>query len=51
MSKRNYDACGATKKKLVTIENAGHGLAFPVNREKYIESLRDFEIECDFFNK
>lgn len=50
MSVECFNASGA-KKKLVTIENAGHGLAFPVNREKYIESLRDFEMECDFFNK
>jgi pimeloyl-ACP methyl ester carboxylesterase len=50
MSVECFNASGANK-KLVTIENAGHGLAFPVNREKYIESLRDFEIECDFFNK
>jgi pimeloyl-ACP methyl ester carboxylesterase len=50
MSVECFNASGA-KKKLVTIENAGHGLAFPVNREKYIESLRDFEMECNFFNK
>ena len=42
MSLALFDAC-VTEKALVTIEGAGHGLAFPVNKEKYISSLRDFE--------
>ena len=50
MSVECFEACNAPK-KLVTIEGAGHGLAFPVNREKYINSLHDFEMECNFFNK
>ena len=50
MSVECFNATNA-KKKLVTIESAGHGLAFPVNRSKYVESLRDFEMECDLFNK
>lgn len=50
MSVECFNACNAPK-KLVTIEGAGHGLAFPVNREKYINSLHDFEVECDLFHK
>lgn len=50
MSVECFNACKA-KKKIVTIEGAGHGLAFPVNREKYVESLRDFEDEANLFNK
>ena len=41
MSRELYDAC-PTRKKLVTIPGAGHGLAFPVDREKYLAELLDF---------
>jgi pimeloyl-ACP methyl ester carboxylesterase len=41
MSVRNYEAC-ASKKVLVTIEGAGHGLCYPVNPEKYIAALHEF---------
>ena len=41
MSVENYEAC-ITDKKLVTIEGAGHGLAFPINQEKYITELKSF---------
>ena len=41
MSKLNYDAC-ASRKTLVTIPGAGHGLAYPVAPEKYITTLREF---------
>lgn len=41
MSKRNYDAC-ASRKKLVTIPGAGHGLCFPVAKELYLSTLREF---------
>lgn len=33
------------KKKLVFIKGAGHGLAFPVDKELYINSIIDFESE------
>ena len=45
MSHRLYNAC-ITKKKLVTVPNAGHGLAFPVDQDKYIDALKQFESEC-----
>ncbi len=41
MSRINYEACGS-KKKLVTVAGAGHGLSYPVNPEKYLNSLREF---------
>ena len=50
MSVECFNACSAPK-KLVNIENAGHGLAFPRNKEKYINSLREFETEANIFNK
>ncbi len=42
MSKEMYDVCVAPK-KLVTIKGAGHGLAFPVDKEGYLNALREFE--------
>lgn len=50
MSVECYEACNS-QKKLVTIKGAGHGLCFPVAQKEYIEALRDFENECNFFNK
>ncbi len=41
MSRINYEACRC-KKMLVTIPNAGHGLSFLVEPEKYLVALRDF---------
>ena len=41
MSRESYDAC-ASRKRLVIIEGAGHGLAYPVDPEKYIEELKKF---------
>lgn len=50
MSVECFNATEAPK-KLVTIETAGHGLAFPVNPTKYVESLRNFENEANLFNR
>lgn len=41
MSVANYEAC-ASPKRLVTIKNAGHGLCFPMDPERYFEELKDF---------
>ena len=41
MSRKNFDAC-ASKKKLVTVKGAGHGLSFLVSPQKYYEKLDDF---------
>ena len=48
MSVRLYEACTGRHKKLVTIHGAGHGLAFPVAQEDYVEALREFKRECGF---
>lgn len=50
MSEACFNAC-VSQKKLVTIEGAGHGLAYPVNPQKYVGSLADFESECNLFGK
>lgn len=41
MSKLCYDAC-ASRKKLVTVPGAGHGLSFPVDQDGYIQAVKDF---------
>jgi len=41
MSRISYEAC-ASRKKLVTVPGAGHGLSYPVAPEQYIEALREF---------
>jgi fermentation-respiration switch protein FrsA (DUF1100 family) len=41
MSVLNYEAC-TSKKMLVTIEGAGHGLAFVKDPEKYYLALKEF---------
>ena len=41
MSQINFDAC-ASKKQLVTIPGAGHGLSYLVDPETYLNALRDF---------
>ena len=41
MSKENYDAC-ASRKALVIIPGAGHGLSYPVDKQTYLQTLRDF---------
>ena len=50
MSVECYEATKSPR-KLVTIEGAGHGLAFPKDPEKYVESLREFESEARLFTK
>jgi len=47
MSRRVYEAC-VSQKKLVTIPGAGHGLAFPTDKEAYLKALADFQQECGF---
>jgi fermentation-respiration switch protein FrsA (DUF1100 family) len=41
MSRENYEAC-ASRKELVFIAGAGHGLAYPVDKQKYLQTLGDF---------
>ena len=41
MSRELYGAC-ASRKQLITVPGAGHGLSFPVDQERYLQTLRDF---------
>ena len=41
MSQENYDAC-ASRKELVIIPGAGHGLSYPVDKPTYLKALGDF---------
>lgn len=41
MSRVNYDAC-ASRKQLVTIPGAGHGLSYPAAPETYLKAAREF---------
>ncbi|MBR3750877.1 MAG: alpha/beta hydrolase [Clostridia bacterium] len=41
MAQECYDAC-ASRKCLVTIPNAGHGLAYMIAPDKYIASMKEF---------
>ena len=50
MSEELYAVCTAPNKRLVKIEGAGHGLAFPKAKEEYINALREFEAEAQFIN-
>lgn len=42
MSRQNYEACASKYKKLVFIEGAGHGLAYPENPKAYLDALKEF---------
>lgn len=42
MSCRLYEAC-KSEKKLVIIEGAGHGLAYPADKETYLNAMKEFE--------
>ena len=41
MSVKNYDAC-VSRKKLVTVKGAGHGLAYIVDPDEYLKELNEF---------
>ena len=43
MSVKNFDACTHSIKKMVSVENAGHGLAYLVDTEGYFNAIRDFD--------
>ena len=41
MSQQMYEAC-SSKKMLVTVPGAGHGLSYPVQPEQYLYAMREF---------
>lgn len=48
MSRITYDAC-PTRKQLVTVPGAGHGLSYPIAPKEYLDALQDFfgvEVSC-----
>ena len=45
MSERLYEAC-PTKKRFVKVKGAGHGLAYPLDKEGYVNAIKEFEAEC-----
>ncbi len=45
MSKDIYEACKATK-KLVLVEGAGHGLAYPIDKTGYLKAVKAFDKDC-----
>lgn len=42
MSERLYAACASEKKRLITVKDADHGLAFSVDKENYLKTLNEF---------
>ncbi len=51
MSEESYNACASKHKRLVKIEGAGHGLAFPAAQERYVREVADFFAEALSENK
>ncbi len=47
MSEKMFAECTNEIKSLTPIEGAGHGLAYPVNNDLYLQSLMDFEKKWD----
>ena len=41
MSRKNYEAC-ASRKELIQVPGAGHGLSYPVAPEEYVQNARRF---------
>ena len=48
MSDELYSACKAIDKRIVKIDGAGHGLAFPTDMDAYVEALKDFSEDFVF---
>ena len=46
MSEQNFEACAA-KKKLVIVKGAGHGIAYPVDKEYYLKEAKEFFEEIE----
>lgn len=42
MSRKVYEACASPLKRLVEIEGAEHGVAYPADKEKYVKALEGF---------
>ena len=42
MSRQNYEACASEKKRLILTPGAGHALCFPIDRDAYVQAMREF---------
>ncbi len=42
MSEECYNACASKNKYFLKMEGAGHGLAFPLNQDRYINEVKSF---------
>ncbi len=42
MSVRLFEACASLQKRLITVKGADHGLAFSVDKENYLKTLKEF---------
>ena len=42
MSVRLFEACASPQKRLITVKGADHGLAFSVDKENYLKTLKEF---------
>ena len=42
MSRQLFEACASPKKKLITVKDADHGLAYSADKERYIKILNEF---------
>ena len=42
MTERLHEACASKKKRFVSVPGAGHGLAFSVSKEAYLNAVKDF---------
>ena len=42
MSQENFNNAGSPKKRLVVMEEAGHGLCFMLEEERYLQEVREF---------
>ena len=47
MSRENFEASAAERKKLLIVHNAGHGLSYMLDRPAYLSSLHSF-LEANF---
>lgn len=48
MSRQLYENCASKHKRFVSVPNAGHGLAYPADKEGYLAALSEFRSECGF---
>lgn len=45
MGVENYNACACEKKKLLVVDNAGHGISYMVDKSAYMSAVNDFLVD------